>query len=298
LFSPHEWLSWKLGARPVTVIPHKGYVPYYWDEEQCLRFGIDKDRFPPFVKMGELIGELNSTLFSALPPTAPRNKVGLVQKLLEPGTPIIAGASDFIMALIGTGTLEPGTACDRTGSSEGINLCLAEEDTFIRSVDVGKPLYSELRLLPHAIEGLWNLGALIPQSGSLFDAYRVSSGQSKRPYGELTAEILADPAHLGRPVLETMGLNLVKALEKIEASGHRITEMVLSGGQSADFAWNQYKADLSGKILKVPEIIHAELAGNAILAAATVEGGSIREKAATMIRIKERYMKAVPNSFS
>jgi sugar (pentulose or hexulose) kinase len=284
LFSPHEWLSWKLGARAVTVIPHKDYVPYYWDDEQCLKFGIDRDRFPPFVTMGEVIGELSSAVLTGLF-AVPFVKMALVPKLLAPGTPIIAGAADFIMALIGTGTLEPGTVCDRTGSSEGINLCLAEP--LSRS---GGPLPGELRLLPHAVEGLWNLGAVIPRSGSLFDEYRVSSGQSEKPYGELTTEILADPAHSGRPVLETMGLNFVKALKALESSGHAVTEMVLSGGQCADPKWNQYKANLSGRILKIPEIIHAELAGDAVLAAAALDGSGIREKAAAMIRIKQRYL--------
>ncbi|MDR2701261.1 MAG: sugar kinase [Spirochaetaceae bacterium] len=317
LFSPQEWLSWKLGARAVTVIPHKGYVPYYWDEEQCVEFGIDGDRFPPFVTMGEVIGEL-----SPAPLTGPFTDAPLVPKLLAPGTPIIAGAADFIMALIGTGTLEPGTACDRTGSSEGINLCLdggvpltrsggastggvsvggvnaGETSTGsvstggVSSGRTGGPLSKELRVLPHAIEGLWNLGAVIPQSGSLFDEYRVSSGQDGKPYGELAAEILDDPAHPGRPVLETMGLNFVKALELIESSGHAVKELVLSGGQCADPRWNQYKANLSGRILKIPEIIHAELAGNAVLAAAALDGSGIREKAAVMIRIKERYLPA------
>jgi sugar (pentulose or hexulose) kinase len=84
-----------------------------------------------------------------------------------------------------------------------------------------------------------------------------------------------------------MGANFVKALCLLESAGNTITELVLSGGQCADPNWNQYKANLSGRTLKVPEIIHAELAGNAVLAAAALEGGSLREKAAAMIRIKK-----------
>jgi len=295
-FSPQEWLSWKLGANPVTVIPHNGYLPYYWDEEQCAAYGVGGDRFPPFVKMGTVIGQLSPAAFARFAKTA--------AKLFAPGIPIVAGAADFIMALIGTGTLEPGAACDRTGSSEGINLCITQEDASrfrnakenaVQQSGKNTATENELRLLPHAIEGLWNMGAVIPKSGTLFDQYRLSSGQSERPYCELTREIFADPSHPGKAVLETMGRAFVKALEDLEArfppsdKTFTIKELVLSGGQCADPLWNQYKADISGRILKVPELIHAELAGNAVLAAVALDGGALREKAAAMIRIQRSY---------
>ncbi|MDR2663167.1 MAG: hypothetical protein LBC31_09250, partial [Treponema sp.] len=77
------------------------------------------------------------------------------------------------------------------------------------------------------------------------------------------------------------------SLEKLERAGFRTGELVLSGGQCEDPLWNQYKADISGRILKVPEIADAELAGDAVLGAAALEGGSIRER--SMIRIRHVY---------
>ncbi|MDR0448758.1 MAG: sugar kinase [Treponema sp.] len=270
--SPQEWLSWKLGADPVTVLPHDGYVPYYWDDDQCSRLGIKKDWFPPFVTMGTVIGELKDRTLTKDDPAA---------KLFFTGIPIMAGASDFIMSLIGTGTLEPGKACDRTGSSEGINLC----------VPPGHKSSAEgLRFLPHAISGLWNLGAVIPKSGILFDEYRSASGQEEKPYRKLIREIFADPSHPGKIVLETIGRAFVQALEDVEGSGHIINELTLSGGQCTDPLWNQYKADISGRVLLIPEIVHAELAGNAVLCEAVILKRSIRETAAEMIRIKETYI--------
>lgn len=292
-FSPQEWLLWKLGARPVTVLPHDGFIPYYWDKKQCEAYNISASLFPPFVNMGEVIGAFNPALFSALN-TAFTEKAA---QLLAPGTPLIAGASDFIMSLIGTGTLEPGMACDRTGSSEGINLCVTKEEAEKLSGESSAAGIGELRLLPHVIQGLWNLGVIIPRSGSLFDEYFLKSGNGEKSHNELTADILANPSHPGRPILEEMGRNFVKALEELESACSRIQEkqpsdspliqeLVVSGGQGASSPWNQYKANISGRTLKVPEIIHAELAGNAVLAAAALEGAGIREKAASMIRIK------------
>jgi sugar (pentulose or hexulose) kinase len=96
-----------------------------------------------------------------------------------------------------------------------------------------------------------------------------------------------------------MGRAFVDALHALEASGHLLRELTLSGGQCADPLWNQYKADISGRILKVPEIIHAELAGNAVLCEAALgspasetiraTAKSIRETAVGMIHIRETY---------
>ncbi|MCL1929345.1 MAG: FGGY-family carbohydrate kinase [Treponema sp.] len=268
LFSPQEWLSWKLGARPVTVIPHQGYVPYYWDDEQCKKLSINQEWFPPFVKMGDTIGELRSNMMCGH------------TSLLKPGTPIVAGAADFIMALIGTGTLKPGMACDRTGSSEGINLCVES---------VPGLLQETVRVLPHAVPELWNLGAIIPRSGSLFEEYRSDGNQEEKTHSELVQEILANQSHSGRIVLETMAHNFINALSAIEKIVFPIKELTLSGGQCADYLWNQYKAHISGRILKVPEIIHAELAGNAVLCEAAFSGESIQETAEKMIRIKKVF---------
>ena len=282
-FSSQEWLSWKLGARPVTVLPHDGYVPYYWDDDQCQKLGIGRELFPPFATMGEAIGEVH--------PAAPV-KGGLAGKLLSPGIPIIAGAADFIMALAGTATLEPGMACDRTGSSEGINVCASAvpaAPAASRNIKGAQPPNVPLRILPHVRPGLWNLGAVIPQSGMLLDKYRSSSGQDEKPYNELVRSIFADPSHPGKIVLETIGRSFVKALDDLESAGLTVHELTLSGGQCADPLWNQYKADISGRILRVPEIIHAELAGNALLCEAAFSGKSITEKAPEMIRVRETF---------
>ncbi|GHV85989.1 sugar kinase [Spirochaetia bacterium] len=273
-FSPQEWLSWRLGARPVTVLPHPAYENYYWDKTQCAALGIERELFPSFVTMGTVIGSLDPAACAA-----GQSSSSAVRGLLPPGIPIVAGASDFIMALVGTGTLKDGAVCDRTGSSEGINLCITGSAKEVPG----------LRFLPGAAEGLWNLGAVITQSGKLFDDYRVSSGQTEKPHAALLREILASPNHPGRPVLETMGRAFLNGLDNLEQSGRKIKELTLSGGQASDTRWNQYKADISGRVLHLPEITDAELAGNAILGAMALEGGNLQEKAAAMIRIKTTF---------
>jgi xylulokinase len=292
LLPAQEWLSWRLGAEEAAALP-PSYGPYYWDDGQCAALGIDPRLFPPFVAPGTIIGRLS--------PEAARRLAGLA-----PGTPIVAGGVDFIMALIGAGTMDPGMVCDRAGSSEGINLCAAFPGM------AEPPRFSmEIRTLPHANPGLWNLSVVIPASGRLFEQYRSLTGQENRPYEDMLADLipgglLPDPCpggsgtapfsgavEFGRAVLSDMGFTVRAAAETLGRQGFPVTEMRLSGGQGKNRQWNQLKADLTGISLLVPEQPDCELAGDAVLGALALgEAADIREGISRIVRIKERF---VPN---
>ena len=293
--SPHEWLSRRLGADAFAVLPSASYEPYFWDDEQCRLFGLDRKKFPPFIKMGSVMGKVSAGAAVRFGPAS--------GNCLKSGTPIIAGGTDFITALIGTGTFRPGDVCDRAGSSEGINVCAA-------SPVEGKGV----RVLPHAKEGLWNIGTLIPSSGRLFEQYRISTGQETRPYPEHLAELIPcsnnielfralDPfiarcplpavhcsLSLGRAVLCAIGFALRDAIRTLGDNGFPVREMKVSGGQAKNPSWNQLKADIIGITLLIPEIPDGELAGNAVLSASALGAVStLEEAAARMIRVQDVY---------
>ncbi|MDR1212152.1 MAG: FGGY-family carbohydrate kinase [Spirochaetaceae bacterium] len=277
--SPQDWLAWRLGADMVSALPSSSYIPYYWNDEQCGSYDIEIAKFPPFAEMGTPVGKLS--------------RRGAAWGL-EPGIPLIAGGPDFIMALIGTGAVRAGLVCDRAGSSEGINLCAAAPH------ESGK-----LRLLPHAKEGLWNIGAILPTSGRLFEWFRHITGQDERSYGEILEEIIQAPglpslpvlsggssvffpdlaasgaftspsaffslaglssrASLGRSVVEALGFRVLGALDTFREEGFSVEELRLSGGQAKNALWNQLKADISGLTLHAMNIADGELAGDACL---------------------------------
>ena len=293
LFSAQEWLSWRLGAEPVTVLPSAAYEPYYWDPGQCAGFGLDYGRFPPMTALGSVIGR-----------TRPREG-------LAGGIPLAGGGPDFIMALIGTGALEPGMVCDRAGSSEGINVCIEAPRAA-----------PGLRTLPHAAPGRWNLGAVLPASGRLFDWYRSITGQQNIAYAQTleglfpggrgsalpdadsgaavpgvylqgAAAALCFPQGLpgreemGRTVLESLGFMVRRALGRLASEGFPVAEMRLSGGQAKSPLWNRLKADITGARLAALEIPDGELAGDACAAAAALgEAADFTEAARRMIRIQ------------
>ena len=148
-FSCQEWLAYRLGARPVTALASPDYEPFYWSKEECAAFGVDLARFPPFAAVGSVIGEVSAGAAASL--GIPR------------GIPIVAGGPDFIMALLGSGAVSPALVCDRAGSSEGINVCITREE---KDALLARGAPAHLRVLPHAIEGLWNASVVLPESGS------------------------------------------------------------------------------------------------------------------------------------
>ena len=112
LFSGPEYLIWQLTGNALTILPEPRYEAAYWNNEVLEGFGIMTGKMPGFVELGHNCGMLL--------PNA--------QELLGlPAVPVIGVGPDFIAALIGTDTTEPGKICDRAGSSEGINMCVDKE---------------------------------------------------------------------------------------------------------------------------------------------------------------------------
>ncbi|MDL2228688.1 sugar kinase [Treponema sp. OttesenSCG-928-L16] len=313
LFSSQEWFSYRLGADPVTILPSPAYEKYYWDDEQCRLYGLDREKFPVFAELGSPIGTVSSEAARSF---------GLPE-----GLPIIGGGPDFIMALIGAGAIEEGLVCDRAGSSEGINVCARV------------PAESgELRSLPHIREGFWNVSAMIPSSGRLFEWFRVITGQDGRDYESLMEEIsavsgsapvpsassfggfrsfmgegvfypdiscsgkytapsvfisaagLTSRAELGRAVVEAIAYSVKGALQTLEENGFPVREMRISGGQAKSHVWNQWKADITGCVLHIPEISDGELAGGACLAmTAMKEASDLRDACRKAVHIGKTY---------
>ena len=216
LFSGPEYLIWQLTGNVVTILPEERYETAYWNREVLEGFGIMTGKMPDFVELGHNCGKLL--------PNA--------QELLGlPDVPVIGVGPDFIAALIGTATTEPGHICDRAGSSEGINLCVDKE---IRAEGI--------RTLPGVKPGLWNISVLIPDSAALPEDIRLQ---------KVTDALLL--------------------LKKLAAENDIAFPSVITttGGQAKDEAWFEKKrASLAelGLELVIGTCVDAELEGDAKVA--------------------------------
>ena len=226
IFSGPEYLIYVLTGQAVTILPEERFKPAYWNEQVCKICGLEYKKLPPFVGIGAVCGILYKELVEELSFGTECGGGDGEGFHFSPYCRVIAGGPDFIVALIGTGTLRAGRLCDRCGSSEGLNFC------------TDRPVTGEgLRTLPSVVSGLWNVSYLIPNSGELSDDERLDAVEK--------------------------GVNTLKAAA--EAAGIPFpSEMAVTGGQTNDELLLKEKAQrLNMKILRPKNnFAHCDLLGD------------------------------------
>ena len=240
IFCSPEFLIHELTGESVAILPEERFLPAYWNEDELKKCGFSEDdckKFPVFVKAGNFVGKVSAS-------------AAIATGLLE-GTLVFAGAPDFVVALIGTGTVLPGRLCDRAGTSEGLNLCTS------------KPVFAEnLRTLPSVVSGLWNLSYLINSSQSL-RGHRETSLCENSSYGETPS--VNSVASVRKFDELSRGINLLR--EAALSNGEYFPDfMTITGGQALNESLVAQKEAACGiKIKKMP-CEDAELLGDLILA--------------------------------
>jgi sugar (pentulose or hexulose) kinase len=231
---------------------------------------LDVGKFPRFATLGSIVGKSSKRA---------AEDYGLPYE-----TPIVAGGPDFVMAMLGTATIETGLAFDRAGSSEGINVCFKEKEGE-KSI-IPSHLTRQMRILPHAVPSLTNISSLIPESGSLYQRYREETGLAHTDYDVSLEQDLSDPQRRGFKVLEGIALRVKQALLNLAALGFPVHDLTVSGGQAKNARWNQFKADVSGCVFKIPRIRDGELAGDAATAAfALGQADSLAQASTRIVKI-------------
>ena len=307
-----EYVAFALTGRPAAVLPAPSFRGLMWCDEAIERLGMDPRWFPPLIPLGAVIGRTEASRIAGMG--------------LEPGIPVRLAGPDFLMSLLGTATLEPGMSCDRSGSSEGINVCV---DGLCRD--------PRLICLPHLVEGFTNVSGLVSTSGKALDwfagiaGYRDQGsserGNPDRDYRPLYDDIQdAEPGarkliflphlageraplwnadargnfvgltlshgrkEMARAVAEGIGFSMRHILEVMRENGYPVPEMTVAGNLAENPVLNQIKADLTGRRILVPAVSDAELVGGACVALVG-EGifADIKEAASACVSIRRVY---------
>ncbi|WP_147614145.1 hypothetical protein [Treponema pectinovorum] len=294
-FGAPEFLIYCLTGNVVTILPEERFKEIYWTQEQLKSEGFSDEeinKLPPFVAPGTLAGKVT-------------REAAMQTGLLE-GTLVFCGAPDFIVALIGTDTLETSKLCDRSGSSEGINLCTPFP---IESPNV--------RVMPSIIPGMWNASVLIADSGKRFADFKEKTERElntkithKNIIAQLTGktdekQILTEKQKKdGMAIIHDVTHQLwaaVNILKKAasEASIPVPTEMTITGGQALNEIWTQLKCDSLCLPIIVTECVDAELVGDNILARIALgDYDSIEEAAFALVKKAKTYTPSIPADFS
>jgi xylulokinase len=296
-----ELLAYALTGEARTVFPSDGFDRWFWNDSILESLGLDKGKFPPFIRPGEVFGQLT-------PKAAGRFG-------FKPGTPVISGGPDFFAAILGTGTIKPGQACDRAGTSEGINAC-AE----FRISDERLMSYN------HPVKPFWNLSGVVSTTGKAiewgcgflgvesYDAFHALAQTARAgaeglvflPYLAGERAPVWDPSKRGvlrglslatgrpefaRSVLEGICLAVRDVIGVMEEAGAVIDELRVAGSLSGSDLLNRIKADITKKPVLVPCQKETELMGLAIIGScARGEYSSFSEAASALVQIDKEIL--------
>ena len=217
------------------------------------------------------------------------------------------------MSLLGTGAVRPGRACDRAGTSEGINLCTESYIEDPRLMGYG-----------HVVEPWFNVSGIISTTGKALEWIRRGLGREELDYDTFTsaaAEVSPGAArllfsalscrreglligiraraallsgspwcnegpHMIRAVLESAGFAIRDVIEVMGENGAVVEDLRITGGPSRSPLWNQIKADISGRRLLVPMSSESELLGNLAVGLRTLgDCGDLAEAADRIVEI-------------
>jgi xylulokinase len=254
------------------------------------------------VRLGEVVGAISHE--------------GSAATAIPEGTRVVTGGPDFIASLIGTGTTKPGRACDRAGTSEGINLCS------LHGVDDPR-----LLCLPHVIEPYINVSGMISTSGKAVEWFKRISGRESEHFDDFFEDVCAsapgsskliflpylsgerspiwDPSARGvflgltlghgrkemsRAVVESTAFAMRDIIEVMESLGSSVDELRVVGSPGKSPVWNQIKADITGRPIVLPKYDDAELLGDACIGlTATGRYASIAEAAEDTVSIGRTF---------
>jgi xylulokinase len=250
--------------------------------------GVDPSVAPRALMPGGVVGHVN--------PDAAR------ETGLAPGTAVVAGWTDAMAAMLGTGALGyPGMGCDVSGTSEVIGLTFAKKPSTTGPLMAAEVAGSGRYMVygPTQASGAslgWALrtlggattpgGAPLSQEDALAEAGRAAPGAAGLlflPYLQGERAPIWDPrarggffgltaAHergdLFRAVLEGVACSVRHVLGASEAiAGTEAGEVRVAGGGARITLWNQTKADVLNRPLRPCATAENGVIGTAMLAA-------------------------------
>ncbi len=282
-----------------------------YDPELAKELGLDISMYPRIYECSHVIGTVTERA---------GRETGL-----KPGIPVVAGGLDAACGTLGAGVCRKGQTQEQGGQAGGMSICL----------DVPLS-HEKLILGNHVVPGLWLLqggtvggGGTIKwfseQFGKAFEgdnvfraideeASKVAAGSdgviflpymagerspvwnenAKGVYFGLSFD--KTRAHLARATMEGVAYSLKHNLETAGEVGAGVDYLLAMGGSANSSLWMQIKADVTGKIIKVPNSDNASALGAAILAGIGIGlYGTFDEAIEKTISVRKTYIPDASN---
>lgn len=260
-----------------------------WSHQLLQDMGFDPGLFPPLFPCSDIVGEVTAQAAADCG--------------LAPGTPVIAGMNDGTAAAIEAGVIEPGDAVEMTGQSTVLLICSDQPYLADQLIPLGHPIPGR-----HLVVGALSVsgGALRWVRDQIGEPERSEAlRRGLDPFELLTETAAASPpganrlvflpymfgerspiwdsnargvffglslattkADLVRAVLEGAAYGLRHNVETAAAAGFAAGILSSVGGGARSPLWNQIKADVLQRPIRLPHTAIGAPLGDAIVAAA------------------------------
>lgn len=306
ILMPKDWINFKLTGERAQDFTEAS-MSYLmesktktWSEQLVELTGIPKRLLPQIRNPQEVLGALSPDVASLL---------GLPDQL-----PVLVGAGDYPMALLGSGVSQPGLGSDVTGTSSII--------TFVHDAPVINPEVSNVA----TVEGNWGSLTLLDAGGDAVRWARRAFHGNRREYAEvaelathakagsdslfflpyLSGERFGNHANsraqffglkathglseLHRAVLEGVAFSVRLKMDAVEGGSGRPERIVAASGGAKSELWLSIKASMYGVPYQVPEELECGVVGAAILmAVASGNKSDIHEATRDMVRYGQQF---------
>jgi xylulokinase len=285
-----------------------------WSFELAEKVGIPPKKLPPINKCYEVVGEVTTEV---------ANLLGLIK-----GTPVVAGSTDIAAAALVAGIKTPGQAFIDAGHATNLAVCI-DKPMYHKGLIFFGSVDPDLWLIEGAsgytgASMRWLRDTLFEFSNNNIkdetQVYELMDRMAKEstpgaggvifiPYlngalcplwdtnarGMLFGLSLSTRrSDLVQAVMEGCSFDLKFNLEVIESLGADVSEMVITGGGSKSMPWNQARADITQKSIKVVTDSGGSVLGAALLSG--VGAGFYQDTKVAANRIQQSGQKYLPRS--
>lgn len=274
----------------------------HWSHDMCGQLGLDISKLAPIRNPLEILGVVT--------------REAAAETGLRAGTPVLVGAGDYPVALLGSGVCRPGLGSDVTGTS-----CII---TTVAEAPLLDPDISNVG----TVEGNWGAFMLLETGGDAMRWARRAFHEGSLSYADIVAKAAEAPAgsdrlffvpylagerfgahrnaraqffgieaahglaQLHRAVLEGVAFAVTRHIRVMEAiSGRKLERVIASGGGAKTPLWLKIKASAYGIPILVPEEPECGVVGSAAMAA-TAAGrfARVEDAAAAYVRYAEEIL--------
>ena len=307
VFMPKDYINFRLTGERATDLSEASctylldVAASRWSPELAGVFGLELGKLPPLRRPADVLGKVS--------------KIAAAETGLREGTPVMTGAGDYPLTLLGSGVIKPGMGSDVTGTSTLITV-MAEQ-----------PLLDPVITNVQGVTGTWAAFTILDAGGDAMRWARRAFHENQYPYAEIVKWAESAPAgaeallflpylngerlgdnvnaraqfvgltgrhgitHLHRAVMEGVAFASARNVRIMKRRGATLDRLVAAGGGAKTRLWLEIKASIYQCPILTTVDPECGVLGCAILAAV---GAGLQPDVPSAVSHFVRYAEEIP----